>query len=384
MSVRTKKKGLIYLRRSSDKQATSLESQLRWAVGEAPHCGVVVDASQADLEHMQREGLSAYNSIRLDDGITGSNLNRQGLQRLLSDATAKTEISHIFAYRRDRIGRPEDPLDTLQLEKQLGHRGITLVFSDKVVEPIARGQRDLARDLGALIDYNESGAFLDQLAERMILTHQTLAKKGYSTGGNPPYGHVRALYGPDDCFVEFLPKGRSVRQDGYHVRWVPGTEPEDREKIKVWLYILELYKSGWGGKRIANHLNTQGVPSPGAGTKRTDQGVKHYASGKWGHNAVLSLIKNSIIIAQKEYGRRSEGKLRRLDDEGWRLLEDADRNEQGQPKLVNNEGDRILRAPSGVEPLYCEEEWAKIQNSNLSGVKVSAGFHEPKIQPSIF
>ena len=378
MSVRKKNKGLIYLRRSSDKQATSLESQLTWAVGEAQRTGVSVDAARADLEHMQRKGISSYKSIRLDDGITGSNLNRQGLQKLISDVTNSVEISHIFAYRRDRISRPEEPLETLQIEKQLGHCGITLVFSDKVIEPIARGERNLARDLDGLMDYYNSGAFLDQLAERMILTHQTLAKKGYSTGGNAPYGHVRALYGPDDCFAEYLPRKRNIREDGYHVRWVPGPKPEDRKKIKVWLYILELYKSGWGGKRIANHLNALGIPSPGAGTKRTDHGVEHYVSGKWGHNAVLSLIRNSIIIAKKEYGRRSEGKIRRLDTEGWRMLEDADRNGQGQPKLVNNEEDCIVRAPSGVEPLYCEEEWEKIQKINLERSKSQRGIPRAK------
>ena len=114
------------------------------------------------------------------------------------------------------------------------------------------------------------------------------------------------------------------------------TDDENRAKIKTWIYILEEYAAGRGAKRIANQLNSFGIPSPGAGTVRTDGGVKHRVSGKWSPSTVLDLIKNSAIAGDKTYGVRSEGKHRRLDDDGWRYLNDNDRDADDNPKVVRN------------------------------------------------
>lgn len=249
MSVRTKNCGLIYLRRSGKRQETSLNTQLEWAIAKAKELGIRIDATPAELEHMRDHHLHSYKSLRLDDGITGSDPTRPGLMALNRDAVSDRSISHALIYRRDRYSRPEDAVDAVQMEKELLRAGVTLVFSTKTVTPVQRGQIDLARDIDALLEYNESGVFCEQLAERMVLTHRSLAAEGFSTVGNPPYGHVRALFGPDGKFVEILPKGRTVRQEGFHVRWIPGEDDDNRAKIKVWIYILELSDKGWGGKR---------------------------------------------------------------------------------------------------------------------------------------
>ena len=60
-----------------------------------------------------------------------------------------------------------------------------------------------------------------------------------------------------------------IRQAGCHVRIFP----KEESKIAIWLMILELKSQGWGLKRIASHLNALGIPSPGAGTIRTDPAV---------------------------------------------------------------------------------------------------------------
>ena len=91
-------------------------------------------------------------------------------------------------------------------------------------------------------------------------------------------GYVGLVSGA--CFADF----------GHHVVCVD----KDADKIAVWLTILELNHKGWGCKRIARHLNELGIPSPGAGTLRTDQGVRHRVSGKWGPNTVKELCENAI------------------------------------------------------------------------------------------
>ena len=76
MRHRTRRIGaLAYLRRSTDRQEISLTTQLDWALVEAARHAVRLDASSADLEHMQAARLSAYKGLRLDDGISGADLD---------------------------------------------------------------------------------------------------------------------------------------------------------------------------------------------------------------------------------------------------------------------------------------------------------------------
>src|SRR5581483_3741199 len=120
--------------------------------------------------------------------------------------------------------------------------------------------------------------FLRKHAERVITAKMALAKGGYWTGGRAPYGFVRVLVDAQDNVLEELADGKHVRQQGCHVRVMP----KDEAKIAVWILILELKRKGWGASRIAKHLNELGIPSPDAGRTRTDHGVKHLVSGKWG------------------------------------------------------------------------------------------------------
>ena len=114
---RTKDLGLAYLRRSSDKQEISLDQQLEWAIGAAAREGVALDAIPADLASMQANRLHTYKGLRIDDGITGSDLNRPGFRAVIRDVLSDKRISHLFIYQRDRFARPEDALEMVSIEK---------------------------------------------------------------------------------------------------------------------------------------------------------------------------------------------------------------------------------------------------------------------------
>ena len=141
--AREKNRGLMYLRRSTEKQEISLPSQLDWALGMAQKHGVEVDAEPGDLAVMQARGLHSYKAIRLDDGISGSDLTRPGFLAVIADAITDPTISHLFIFKRDRFARPGDAMPVVMLEKSLLEAGITLVFSEEVSLPFAKGQGDL-------------------------------------------------------------------------------------------------------------------------------------------------------------------------------------------------------------------------------------------------
>jgi DNA invertase Pin-like site-specific DNA recombinase len=374
MPARPKNHALIYLRRSSDRQEISLQAQLDWALREAERHGLAVDASIEHLHRMQREELSALGSLRIDDGITGADLSRPGFLALIDDATADKSVSHLMIYRRDRLARPEDASKMVSTEKELRTAGITIVFADCVAPAMERGQSNLAEDIAMMLGYYESGDFLRKHSERVIQAQRHLARDGCRTGGNAPYGFVRALCDASGNVVEELVPGRQVSQPGCRVRIVP----KDETKIAVWVMILELREKGYGYKRIAAHLNGLGIPSPGAESVRTDHGSRHKVSGKWGPNTVKALCENRAILGLQDYGRRSEGAHRRLGKDGHRLLDEADRDLADRPRTVLNDPSLLITASTGSPAQFDPARWEQLHQQSLERGKSQRGIPRAK------
>jgi DNA invertase Pin-like site-specific DNA recombinase len=84
-----------YVRRSTNRQEESLEQQ--------------------------REKLAAFAAskgwtlgrIYEDDAISGSNMQRPGLESLLAHAESDTAVGVVLAWERNRLARPKDPVDGL-------------------------------------------------------------------------------------------------------------------------------------------------------------------------------------------------------------------------------------------------------------------------------
>ena len=119
MTARRTNRGLVYLRRSSGKQETSLQTQLEWAIVKASELGVKIEVEHNDLVHMQANKLHTWKSIRLDDAITGADLDRPGFLAIKRDVESDKSVSHIFTYRRDRLARPEDAMRMGAIEKDI-------------------------------------------------------------------------------------------------------------------------------------------------------------------------------------------------------------------------------------------------------------------------
>jgi DNA invertase Pin-like site-specific DNA recombinase len=372
MAVRRKGRGAAYLRRSGDKQETSLEKQLTWALGAAKQQGVPFDATLGDLQYMQAGRLHKYKDIYLDDALSGDNLERPGLKALIEDFHRDKDRSHLFTFKRDRLGRPDSPVDMVVIEDGLRRTGITIVRSDGVSQPSINGEGNLGELVMMLFEYDRAGQFLRDLSEQMIRTQLQLAGKGRWTGGNAPYGFVRALVNEQGEILEELPRGKRVRQAGCHVLIIP----KDEEKIKTWLYILRLKEDGWGYKAIVRHLNELGIPSPDAGRIRTDHGLPHEVSGRWTLGTVRSLCMNRAIIGLLDYGRRSEGKHRRLGKDGPRVLEESDRNEhnKNKPKRIFNDPSLVVTSHLPSDPRFFDPaRWEAIQAETEKRSKCQRG-----------
>lgn len=83
------------------------------------------------IERMIRTQVPHDGDVFVDFGVKGNRLSRRALDVMLP--TAEAEVSHVFIPRRDRLARPDDPVDAIQIENRLRRRGVTLVYMDKVL-----------------------------------------------------------------------------------------------------------------------------------------------------------------------------------------------------------------------------------------------------------
>lgn len=142
------------------------------------------------------------------------------------------------------------------------------------LRPLRRGQRqDIGETITAIVDYQASGKFHDDLAEKMIYAQLQLAQSGLATGGRAPFGFCRNLISSDGAIVRQLADGEIVRQKGHQVVLLPGP-PEELDLIRRILSMLETIPAC----RVARILNSEHIPSPDAGRKRRDNSVAHNVS----------------------------------------------------------------------------------------------------------
>jgi hypothetical protein len=292
--------------------------------------------------HRFRDG-----DLFIDFDVKGHVLSRRGLDALIEEANHDEQVSHVLIPRRDRLARPDDPLDGIRLEDRLHEIGVTLVFIDRISPPTPIGSRkDVTERICALIEYDQSGQFLQDLAYKMIVTQINLAKSGYSTGGRPPYGFRRWLVKADGTKVQELREGLCVRTAGHHVVWLPGPE-EELAVIRRIISMLEAMPAS----RVAAVLTAEKVPTPDAGRYRTDNGVKHLTSGVWHATTIINIARNRLLVAIATYGRRSMGDHLRLSSNGPRKLRPSDFRKDRKRKVIANGAAEQIIASGHFAPI---------------------------------
>ncbi len=379
MPVRSPFKARCYLRRSSAKQESSLEMQLDNVIAAAKQHGVPLNASQEDLAYMLANRLTRYKDIYLDDAISGTRTKRPAFDAMIAELKADPSISHLFVHKRDRLGRPRTPLAMMMVEEALKSAGVTIVTSEGLISASAHGPEAFAQSLVSFVGYHESGEFSRKLSERVVTKHIELASQGYSTGGIPPYGFGRFLEKSDGTLIE-IPMHQRHTERNCHIRFLPN----DEQRIKTWIWILERLEAGWSTKRVAQRLNELGIPTRDAGRKRHDDGVEHEVSGKWHESTVHALATNPIIIGVKEYGRYSEGVHHRAQGTGFRPVTEDELLLDGSGKTIENDVSDRIRAAAGFAAQFDPDRWHRLQDNLKSRGSSQRGkrkAHDPAAYP---
>lgn len=349
-------RGLFYTRDSGGRHETTPTQYVDWVIRQATELGVTFSGTADEITRMIAENVAERGDLFLDYDVSGNQLSRRGLDALIQTANQDRTVSHLFIPRRDRLARPDNPLDAMLIESQLRGARLTLVFMDKVCPPLPKGNRqNIADMIGSLIDYDQAGQFRRHLAEKMVYAQLTLAQQGYSTGGRAPYAFDRYLVQADGTVLRKLGDGEVVRKAGCHVVWLPA---EDK-RLSIALRIREMLRMK-PASRVAAILNEEGVPSPDAGRTRKDNGVKHRVSGLWSQSTIINIGRNPLFIAIMRHGVRSLGDQVRFTPHGPRELIEDDYRADSRPKVIRNPEDVQIRVPARFEPLVLEEDHASL------------------------
>lgn len=352
-------RAFLYMRDSGGRHECTPGQYVEWASGDCAKRGLTFSGSAKQIEAMIREDRFRDGDLFLDYDVTGNTLSRRALDAMFDAVRADLDVSHIYVPRRDRLARPDDPLDGIRLENRLREMGITLVFMDRgEVGPLRKGgTRDVGDIILSLVDYDASGKFARDLAQKMVLAQIKLAKAGFSTGGRPPYGFRRWLAKEDGTPVRELQEGERVRMAGHHVVWRPGPESE-LEIVRRILDLLDRFPAS----RVAAILNEEGVPSPDAGRIRKDNGFEHQVSGHWHQSSIVNIARNSLLNAVVTFGRRSMGRLLRTSPEGARELSDHERLPEQKVKVVQNPETNQITAHAKFEPVVSPEKLQRLRS----------------------
>lgn len=344
---------LFYSRDSGGKHETTPGEYVRTASDRAQKEGLTFAGTPAAIEGMIRNGVPSSGDLYLDYDVKGNLLSRPGLDALLQRIETDASISHVWIPRRDRLARPDHPLDGAQLELKIRSLGVTVIFLDRVCEALNPGMRDQIGDLiVSLIDYDQAGKDRRTLAEKILFAQLSLAKAGYSTGGRPRYGFRRWLVRVDGLQVRELMDGERVRMAEHHVVWLP--VDDGHPDMLTTRRILESLET-MPATRLAAQLTTEGIPSPDAGRMRKDGGIRHQVSGDWHASTIVNIATNPLLRAVVAYGRRSMGDQLRFEANGPRGMSVDDYRPDGKPKVIRNDQASMLTAEAKFSSLVDED-----------------------------
>ncbi|MCA9054881.1 MAG: recombinase family protein, partial [Planctomycetaceae bacterium] len=350
-------RGTFYTRDSGGRHEMTLPQYVDWARRRAAELGVTFGGTAAEIETMARSGVSVQGDLFLDYEVAGNQLTRPGLDALRVRLREDKSITHLFIPHRDRLARPDNPLDAMQIEVELRAHGVTLVYQHKELAPLPRGSRqDIGELITQLVDFDQAGRFRHELGQKMVFAQLTLARAGHSTGGRAPYGFDRWLVSTRGERIRRLQDGERVRMSGHHVAWIPAEDGRLEVALRIRQMLLTMPAT-----QVARQLNAEGVPSPDFGRTRTDNGVTHAVSGRWNVTSIVNIGRNPLLTAVTQHGVRSMGDQLRFTAEGPRPLNESDYRIDGKPKVVRNPAEHQIRAQAHFGPVTTEDEHRQLQ-----------------------
>src|SRR5687767_402606 len=132
-----KGRSLFYTRDSGGGHETTPAEYVRWTAEESRRQGLRFGGTPEEIDRMVRERASAWSGdLFLDWDVSGNIHSRLALDALFAEVARDRSITHVFIPRPDRLSRPNDAEEGVELEKRLRRMGVSVVFRSKVRGPL--------------------------------------------------------------------------------------------------------------------------------------------------------------------------------------------------------------------------------------------------------
>jgi len=288
-------KAIGYVRRSTDRQEESLDQQ------------------RAKLEAFAKQQGWQLTAVYSDDAISGSDLDRPGLDQLMREAASRDDVGVVLAWDRNRIARPKDAVDGLLLERRLLSAGKRVVYAGTGQE----ADRTFASGLISYVEHYQNGDYLRKLSRDTARGLISRAKRGLWAGGPIPFGYdrlilddrgeprviVRDQYDGTQVLIdpksgditEHLPKGRRHKKQDHEVCTLTPSEPQ---RVRAVQRIFADIAAGKPVRQIRDGLNRSGF--------RTSRGSQFSPA------TLHPLLENPAYIGRCVYNRRTLSKWHRV------------------------------------------------------------------------
>ncbi len=257
----------IYVRVSTQMQADvglSLESQ--------------IDTLRREAEKRGKPVFKVYS-----DTISGGTFNRPAFQEMMRDTQIKPPpFDLVLTWSVSRFGR--NTMESYIATEKLKERGVSIFYHKEPFDSDDTLGKLIIEILRAVSEFSRLEYVKD--VER---SKKHLARKGYSTGGPPPFGLRRVEVQDNGC---------------KRIKWEP-----DPETAPVAKNIFEMYADGMGFKKITAFLNEKGIT--------TIRGLP------WRSSSFSRMLRNEIYIGNVVYNKEEKrngrycGSLETKDPEEW-------------------------------------------------------------------
>ena len=261
--------------------------------------------------------------VYIDDGYTGTNFNRPGVQRLIEDAKAK-RINLILVKDLSRFGRNYIEIGqyTDYLFPSIGCRFVAL--NNGVDTESNNGSTDVMCFLNLFNEF-----YSRDTSKKVKAVKRACAENGKFMGTYPAYGYKRD------------------NEDKHHLVIDEDTAPIVRR-------IFSMRATGMGFTGIAAQLNEEGIPSPGMlYYQRRGKADPRRVNHKWAGETVKHLIRNEVYIGNMVQGKTGTVSYK-------------------NKKLISKPEDEWIRVEGTHEPIISQEIWDTVQSIDQKRVRKNA------------
>jgi len=280
---------------------------------------------QEDSVERQAELLAAYAAaegyalgpVFADDGVSGADLSRPGLDALLAHVEGDRLGGVVLIEHPDRIGRWTDARRAGALELRLEDAGWQVVY---LTGSVSTGD-ELADSLLRTTTAAQAGKVAEATSAKTIGGMVRRLRSGCAPGGRVPYGYASELVGPDGTVTRVARTEKRPKRDDERSRWVLGDEAEGATVRRIFSTVAA---GGASFASLAAEFNAEGVPSP--------------SGGRWGASTIRAMVNRygEVFAGHVVWNRSTHGKRHQVDGEGRPV------KRKGQGHAANAEADWIV------------------------------------------